>query len=99
MVPVAQELMAEAQDHRPVPSHQGGEGGFAGGIAASVKPLEELPVGQPGDGAAIKKSDSICRTTDGDAATPCPGSLCTPSVRPAPWQPDHTDSLSRRLLP
>ena len=30
MVAVAQELAADAQHHRPVPCHQGGEGGLAG---------------------------------------------------------------------
>ena len=55
MVPVAQELAADAQDHGPVPRHQRGEGGFAGGIAPRGEPLEELAVGQPGDGAAVEE--------------------------------------------
>ena len=66
MVAVAQELPADAEDHRPVTRHQGGEGGLAGGVAPRGEPVEELPVGQPGDRAAVK-SDSICRTTEPDA--------------------------------
>ncbi len=63
VVQVAQELAADVQDHRPVPTHQRGEGRLAGGIARlvnrsmswrSVNPATEPP----------SKSDPICRTTD-----------------------------------
>ena len=59
MVPVAQELPADVQDHRPVPRHQRGEGGLAGGIAPVVEPLDELAVGQPGDGAAVEERPDL----------------------------------------
>ena len=55
MVMVAQELSADAQNHRPVPRHQRSEGGFAGGIAAVVEPLDELAVGEPGDRTAVEE--------------------------------------------
>jgi hypothetical protein len=55
MMPVAHELVADAQDHGPVPSHQSGEGDFTGGIAAGGKPLEELSVGHPGNRAAAEE--------------------------------------------
>jgi hypothetical protein len=55
MVSVAHELVADAQDHGPVPCHQGGEGSFTSGITADGKPLEELSVGEPGDGFAIEE--------------------------------------------
>ncbi len=45
MVPVAQELPADAQHHRPVTGHQRGEGGLACGITARDEPVEELAIG------------------------------------------------------
>ena len=56
MLHVAQELAADAQHHRPVPAHQGGEGGLAGRLApAGGEPLQELPVGEPGHRAALEE--------------------------------------------
>ncbi len=56
MLNVAQELPADAQNHRPVPAHQGGEGGLAGRLTpAGGEPLEELPVGEPGHRAALEE--------------------------------------------
>ncbi len=46
---VAQELPADAQDHRPVPRHQGGESGI---VARGREPLEELAIGESGHRAA-----------------------------------------------
>ena len=38
---IAQHLSAEAQDHRPMPGEERGEGGLAGGVvAASDEPLK-----------------------------------------------------------
>ena len=59
MVVVAQELPADAQDHRPVARHQGGEGGLAGRLAAGGEPLEELAVGEPGDRAALEERPEL----------------------------------------
>ncbi len=39
----------------PCARHQSGECGFADGIAPSVKPLQELPVGEPSDRASLKE--------------------------------------------
>jgi hypothetical protein len=38
-----------------VPRHQRTEGGLADGITAVVEPVEELSVGEPGDGAALEE--------------------------------------------
>ncbi len=59
MVAVAQDLAADVQDHRPVTRHQGGEGGFAAGIAPVVEPLEELAVGQTDDGTAVEQRPDL----------------------------------------
>ncbi len=42
MLVVAEELAADAQDHRPVPGHQRGEGGLGGGVAAGDESLERV---------------------------------------------------------
>ncbi len=54
MMQVAQELPANIQDHRPVPLHERRECGFSGRIGSGVEALDELPVGESGDGAAIE---------------------------------------------
>ena len=46
---VAQELAADAQDHRPVPLHQCRECGLGRRIARGEEPLEQLPVRQGPD--------------------------------------------------
>ena len=55
MVAVAQDLAADAQDHRPVPRYQSGERHFRTGITPGGEPLEELAVSQPGDRAAVEE--------------------------------------------
>ena len=56
MLRVAQELPADAQDHRPVPRHQRGESGLAGRFTpAGGVPLQELPVRKPGHRAALEE--------------------------------------------
>ena len=56
MLQVAQELPADAQDHRPVPAHQGGERGLAGRLTPpGGEPLQELPVSKPGHRAALEE--------------------------------------------
>jgi hypothetical protein len=52
-------LPADIEDHRPVPSDQGGEGSLAGGILLRGETLEELPVGEPGDRAAVEKRPDL----------------------------------------
>jgi hypothetical protein len=47
-------VAADIQDHRPMPSHERGEGRLTGGIARPGKPLDELAVGQSGNGQAIE---------------------------------------------
>ena len=58
-VVVIQELAADVHDHGPVSRHQGGEGGFAGGVAAIVEPVDELAIGQPDDGAAVEQRPDL----------------------------------------
>ena len=56
MLDVAQELPADAQDHRPVAASERGEGGLAGWLAPTGGiSLQELPVRQSGHRAARKE--------------------------------------------
>ena len=55
MMLIAEELPADAEDHRPVARHQRGERRLAGRIAAGEEPLEQLAVGQPGGRAALEE--------------------------------------------
>ena len=56
MLHVAEELTADAQDHRTVPTHQRRERSLAGRVApAGHIPLQELSVGQPGDRAPLEE--------------------------------------------
>ncbi len=55
MMAVAQELPADAQDHRSMARHQRGKGRFTGRIAPRDEALEELAVGEPGDRAAAEQ--------------------------------------------
>ena len=55
MVPVAQDLAADAQNHWPVPRYQSGEGHFRAGIAPGGEPLDELAVSQSGNKAAVEE--------------------------------------------
>ena len=71
-VVIGEELPADAQDHRAMARHQGGEGGLGGGlIAAVVEPLDELPVGEAGGGGAVEEraelTDQRCRSGLGHA--------------------------------
>jgi hypothetical protein len=52
---VAQELPADAQDHRPMSGHDRGEGGLVGRLAAGGEPLEQFAVGEPGGAAALEE--------------------------------------------
>ncbi len=49
---IAQELAADAEHHRAMPGHQGGEGGL---VAAVVEPLDELAVGEPDERAIVEE--------------------------------------------
>ena len=55
MVPIAQKLAADAENHGPVPIYQSGKSRLPRGIAAGREPLKELPVAQPGDGATVEE--------------------------------------------
>ena len=71
MMVIAQELPADAQHHRPVSGHDGGEGGLVGRLAARGEPLEQLAVGEPGDRAALEERAEL------------PGQRCRCHVRHA----------------
>src|SRR4051812_38157030 len=49
ILPVAQDLAANAQDHRPVPLHECRECGLRRRIALGEEPLEQLPVRKGAD--------------------------------------------------
>ena len=53
VVGVAQDAPADGQDHRPVPRHQRLEGRR---IALGEEAVEELRVGEPGDGPAAEQA-------------------------------------------
>ncbi len=55
MVKVTQELPADVQHHRSITAHQRGKRRFPRRIAPCVEPLQELSVGESGDGAAFKE--------------------------------------------
>ena len=55
MVPVTQNLPADAPDHRPMPVDQRGERHLASRIVAGDEPLQQLPVGQSGERAALEE--------------------------------------------
>ncbi len=79
---IAQELAADAQDHRPVASDQGGEGGLGGGgIAAGDEPLDELAIGEPRDRAAVEERLEL------------PGYRCRRRVRHGRDPPPETSIL------
>jgi hypothetical protein len=56
---VIQELAADVHDHGSMPRHQCGEGGFGGGVASIVEPVDELAIGQPDDGATIEQRPDL----------------------------------------
>jgi hypothetical protein len=58
-VPVIEELAADAQYHRPVPRYECGEGSLAGGVPPKVELLQELLVGEPDHGAALKERPEL----------------------------------------
>ena len=77
MMAVAQELLADAQHHRPVASHQGGEGRLGGeGVAAGDEPLDELAVGEPGHRAALEERPSWRPT---EVVIGCAMAACSPA--------------------
>ena len=55
VVPVAQDLATDAQDHRPVHRDQGRESHLLRGVTPGGEPVEELAVGQSGDRAALEE--------------------------------------------
>ena len=59
VVRVAQELPADAQDHRPVAVHQRGEGGLGRRrVRPGQKPFQELAIGQgPGRAEVIERRE------------------------------------------
>ncbi len=52
---IAQELPADAQDHRPVSGDDRGEGGLVGRLASGGEPLEQFAVGEPGGASALEE--------------------------------------------
>ena len=46
---VAEDLPADAEDHRPVPIHQRREGHLIGPVACGQEPLHELPIREVAD--------------------------------------------------
>ena len=60
MLPVAEELPADAQYHRTMPAHQCREGGLTGRIAtAGDVPLQELPVGETDGRDALEERPEL----------------------------------------
>ena len=55
VVTVTQKLLANSQYHGAMAHHESGKGRLAGGIAPRGKPFDELAVGEPGDGTAVKE--------------------------------------------
>ena len=55
MVPIAQQLAANAEHHRAVTYYQGGERRLAGRVAPRGEPVQQLPIGHAGDRAAVKE--------------------------------------------
>ena len=55
MMPVAQALQTDAQNHWPMPGNQRLEDRFPNGIAAGDEPLQQLCVGQAGDRATLEE--------------------------------------------
>jgi hypothetical protein len=55
MVAIAQELTADAQDHRPMTPDQRGERRLPREVASGRESLQELPVGQACDGAGLEE--------------------------------------------
>jgi hypothetical protein len=54
-VPISEDLAADTQYHRPVPRHERSECSLAGCATPRVESLQELPVGEPGHGAAVEE--------------------------------------------
>ncbi len=55
-VAIGKELAADAEYHRAVPHHQGGEGGL---VATVVEPLDELAVGEPDERAIVEERPEL----------------------------------------
>ena len=84
-----------AGGRRAKPSARAGpparQGDFAGGIAAVVEPLEELAVGQSGDGIAIEQRTELADERG-----------CSPSrhaVRPPSGSRSFADPMRRSFIP
>ena len=50
---VAEDAPADAEDHRPVPLHQGLEGRLGAVLVPGGEPLQELGIRQPGECAQV----------------------------------------------
>ena len=67
MVAIAQELPADAQDHRPMPLDQGGERSLPREVAAGRESLQELDVGQVRGGTDLEERLDLSQ--DGPSGT------------------------------
>jgi hypothetical protein len=56
---IAQELAADAEYHRPVSRHDGGESALIDGFASCSEPIKKLAVGKPRCRAAIEERSEL----------------------------------------
>jgi hypothetical protein len=77
---MSQDAPADAEDHRPVPLHQGGEGGF---FSVADESLQQLPVGKCARAQRAEVSQ--------DAIEGCVG-----HVLAAPWRTEGSPLLVPR---
>ena len=59
VVSIAKDMPADMHDHRPVAAHECGEGGLACRIAQGAESVNELAVGQSGDGTAVEQRGDL----------------------------------------
>ncbi len=52
---VPEETPAETENHRPMPSNQRSEGGFAGVVLSRCEPLQQVAVGQTAERSDVKQ--------------------------------------------
>src|SRR5262245_26203965 len=55
LVLIADDLATETQNHRPMPLHQGCEGGLGTLVAVQRESLEKLPIAQPPDRPVVEQ--------------------------------------------
>ena len=79
VVRISQDAPADAQDHRPMPLHQGGERLFGRITPLGREPLEQLPIGQvanrPGREEHAKLPHDAAILSCGHGLSPCLGRL------------------------